>query len=357
MPLVGEANLALGKYSGFVTALPDSEMLLAPLVLQEAVRSSRIEGISLSSSQALRIRSTDGRGLPQAKRDDAAEVLNYRAALRFAEEQLGEKDVFTTELLRKTHSILMGSIRGTKLQPGEFRDEQNWVGDPNLDPYKQESYFPPPPGRVGKYMKRLENYINKQESPRLESLLRLAMIHVEYERIHPFMDGNGRTGRLLIPLLMKKYKLLDRPFFYISWFIDLNRDDYYDGLMGVSRDGAWAKWCKFFLEAIISQADQEYKKALSIRNLHDELIGQVAPLSPKYYQSILRFLFFEPIFNTSEFVSSTTISASTSHRIIRTLCNKGILDVIDKGSRGIPSTYMFVKLINVLDKWDSVHYS
>ncbi len=265
IPAMGRANRNLAEYNGRLGRLPNSDLLLAPLRLQEAVLSSRIEGTLATMSEVLQFEAGE---LPEreSRREDIEEILNYRVALDTAMQELKSRP-FNLNLLLKLHSILLKSVRGQNKAPGEFRRQQNYIGS-RIGGVERIRFTPPVWSSLAKSLDNWEAYYHSQD----EAVVRLALIHAQFEFLHPFLDGNGRLGRILIPIFMCEHGLLSQPTFYLSEYIEEYRDDYIDHLnaLGTSKNG-WRDWTEFFLTAISEQAKRNIEKADSILLLYESL--------------------------------------------------------------------------------------
>jgi Fic family protein len=224
IPLIGRANRSLAHYNGLLQALPNPDVLLAPLTTQEAVLSSRIEGTQATLSEVLKFEAGEEPKM-ESRRLDIQEILNYRRALRKAETALKRKP-FHLNLLLELHDILLDSVRGQEKARGQFRTTQNWIGKPGT-PIEKAQFIPPPPMAVPRLMDNWETYYHA-EAP--DPLVQLALVHAQFEIIHPFRDGNGRLGRILVPLFLCEKAILSRPMFYLSAYLEEHRDQYINRL-------------------------------------------------------------------------------------------------------------------------------
>ncbi len=347
VPLLGQANISLGRYDELLKGIPDADVLLSPLMLQEAVLSSKIEGIYISLSEVLEIEA-GGDGVTQSKRDDAEEVLNYREALNFASHALDERS-FSLHLLREAHELLMRGVRGHDKKPGAFRDVQNWIGYQG-GANEEASFIPIPPEQLSGGMERWLEYFLSTDGPDL--LVQLAVIHLEFEALHPFMDGNGRLGRMVIPLFLYHRKILRSPDFYMSGYLEARRDQYIEAMRAVSRDGAWTQWCAFFLQGIIEQASQNQRKAEAILELHRRMRRAVAEATRSQYADLaVDFIFARPVFSSPDFAKKSGIPELTASRILRVLKSGkvNILDTIRPSSGSRPSILAFPELLYIAE--------
>ena len=237
------ATLALGRLDGIATLLPDPTLFIYAYVRKEAVLSSQIEGTQSSLSDLLAFEIDDAPGMPIS---DVVEVSNYVAALEYGLERLRGDFPLSNRLIREIHRILLSRGRGSQLHPGEFRTSQNWIGGRRPG---NAVYVPPPPHAVADCMGELEQFLHARNDG-LPTLVRAGLAHVQFETIHPFLDGNGRTGRLLITFLLCEAGVLREPLLYLSLFFKQHRSDYYELLNAVRRTGDWEDWLDFFLEGI-----------------------------------------------------------------------------------------------------------
>jgi len=326
IPFIGPAAAAVARYDGTLAAIPNPRILLAPLMTREAVLSSRIEGTQATMGEVLGFEAGQEPDSP-ARRDDIREVLNYRAAMRRAEELLGDLPL-SQRVIRKAHSVLLSGVRGEGKLPGEYRKTPNWIGTPGCT-VDEAKFVPIGADRLPDAMSAWERYIHR-ECP--DRLIKLAILHAEFEALHPFLDGNGRLGRMLVPLLLWQDGLIREPMFYISAYFEAHRDAYYDGLLAVSRDDDWTGWCRFFLEAVRMQAEENLTKANGIISLYDDLKRRVPELTrSRYAIHSLDWIFERPIFSSSDFGAETGMSGRTARRILDALCEGGVLRVVVPG--------------------------
>ncbi|MCC7145112.1 MAG: Fic family protein [Phycisphaeraceae bacterium] len=276
-PLIGPAHAAVARYEGVLHGIPNANVLLTPLTTQEAVLSSKIEGTQATFGEVLEFEAA-GEAVGGEKRDDIQEVLNYRTALRHAI-KLMDKLPLSQRLVRESHKVLMQGVRGQNKTPGEYRRIPNWIGSPGCA-VEAARFVPPPADCLPEAMSQWEKYLHG-DAP--DKLVQLAILHAEFEAIHPFLDGNGRLGRLLVPLFLVDKKLLSSPNFYVSAFLEANREEYYDRLLAVSRDDDWTGWCAFFLKAMIVQAAGNEAKAKAILELYRRKKEWIAELTHSHH--------------------------------------------------------------------------
>lgn len=348
LPRIGPAHAAVAAYQGTLFGVPNTNVLLAPLASQEAVLSNRIEGTITTLSEVLSFEAQGDaadRSSPAAA--NAYEVLNYRAALFKAIELLNEIPL-SQRLIRNAHTLLMQGVRGHDKAPGEYRRVPNsmWIG-PEGSSIENARFIPCAVEELPSAMNAWEHYIHG-ESP--DSLVQLAILHAEFEAIHPFLDGNGRTGRLIVPLYLYAKGLLSYPHFYISEYLSDHQDEYYDRLLAVSQDDDWTGWCLFFLNAITEQARTSQARAQRTLELYnarkDWIVGQTRS---QYGGRALDWVFGKPIFLASDFVRTSGIPSATASRILRALREGGMLLEIREPSGRRAAILAFPDLLNVAE--------
>jgi Fic family protein len=284
---MGRANRNLAEYNGMLRRLPNSNILLSPLRLQEAVLSSRIEGTMATMSEVLQFEAGE---LPvrESQSQDIEEVLNYRQALDTALLELSVRP-FSLNLLLKLHKVLLTSVRGHNKSPGEFRRQQNYVGS-RIGGVERIRFVPPDWMKLAPALSNWEKYYHGEEDP----VVRLALIHAQFEFLHPFLDGNGRIGRIIIPIFMYEKGLLSQPTFYMSEYLEQHRDEYVDRLNALGREkNSWRNWTEFFLNAVAAQAQSNANKADAILALYDNLKQQFIDITGSRYAVPLLDAVFE----------------------------------------------------------------
>jgi len=347
IPLIGPANAALARYDGTLQAIPNAAVLLSPLMTQEAVLSSKIEGTQATMGEVLEFEAggEKGEGLSEQKKGDIEEVLNYRRAMRKAEELLTDLPL-CQRVVCEAHKVLLEGVRGQHKAPGEYRRIPNWIG-PHGCPIEEAKFVPISADKLPAAMSDWEKYIH-QDAP--DRLVQLAVLHAEFEALHPFLDGNGRLGRMLVPLFMARKGLLEKPMFYISAFFDRNREEYYERLLAVSRDGAWTEWVAFFLKAVTEQAIENQGKATGILALYKANKDRFADLTKSQYAiRALDFVFERPIFRSTDFIQQSRIPRPTALRISKMLRDNGIIVSIRVGKGRREGILAFRELINLAE--------
>ncbi|MDR1275587.1 MAG: Fic family protein [Candidatus Accumulibacter sp.] len=342
---IAQASAAISVYNGLLKSVPNPHILLSPITTQEAVLSSRIEGTQASLVDVFSFEA--GESYSREKGHDIAEIMNYRKALFRAEELFEKIPAIHLNMLKELHAILLTGVRGENRARGEFRSVQNYIGRYGAT-IEQASYIPPSPEKVLPAMDEWEKYIN---SDGYDALTQLAVLHAQFEIIHPFLDGNGRLGRIFIPLFLYQKKMLEKPVFYLSQYFEEHRDEYYARLRAVTRDDDWQGWILFFLEAIIEQAKTNTQTAESLLNLYEKTKTRMAGLSsPKNASAVLDTLFFKPIMNTSEFMKKAGLKyKSTALDILEKLETAGIVETIKEGRGRAAAVFAFPELINTTE--------
>ena len=344
VPLLGPAVAALARYDGVLAAIPNPDVLLAPLTTQEAVLSSRIEGTQATMGEVLEFEAGQEVDSPD-RRGDIEEIRNYRAAMRDAEKML-ESLPLSGRVVREAHRVLLSGVRGRNKSPGEYRRIPNWIGPPGCS-IDTATFVPIGVEKIDGAMSAWERYMH-QDTPDL--LVQTAVLHAEFEALHPFLDGNGRLGRMLVPLFLWQRGLISRPMFYISAYFEAHRDAYYDGLLAVSRDEDWTGWCRFFLEGVKVQAEDNLAKARAILDLYEDMKIRVAELTRSHYAvHALDWMFERPIFSTASFVAWAGIPKHTARRVLGVLRRSGILSVVRVGGGRRSTILSFPALLNIAE--------
>lgn len=345
IPLIGPANAAVARYEGLLHGIPNAEVLLAPLTSQEAVLSSKIEGTQATLGEVLEFEAAEETATGE-KRNDIQEVLNYRQALKHSVHGM-QKLPLSLRVIRDAHQVLMHGVRGKDKTPGEFRQIANWIGRAGCT-MKTARFVPPSADHVAQLMSAWEKYMYADAPDRL---IQLAVLHAEFEAIHPFLDGNGRLGRLLVPLFLVQHKLLSTPNFFVSGYLESHRDEYYDRLLAVSRSNDWTGWCKFFLRAMVEQAKDNEAKARAILELYKSRKEWIANLTHSQYAiRALDWFFSHPVFKASDFVQSSRIPKPTAHRILQLTQKSRLLKVIRKSSGRTSAILAFAELLKITEE-------
>lgn len=340
------ASAALARYDQMLKGMHNSDLLLAPLRGAEAVVSSRMEGTISTLDEVLRYEAEEEESGAEADsyfRSEAIEVHLYSRAMRLSQKSVEDGQPISSFLMRSTHKILLGFGRGAGMSPGEFKTEQNYLADRAK---RKVVFIPITPERLPEGLDRLFAFMNDDEC---EILLRTAIIHLEFEALHPFKDGNGRIGRMLIPLMLWKYGAISQPHFYMSGYLEQRRDDYIDLMGDVSANDRWTNWIIFFLEAVEAQANENLQKSEAIRALYEEMKEKFREkLSSQWSTAALDFIFTRPVFRNSVFTGKSGIPHQTAHRMTRTLSECGLLRTIVPSSGRRPAMYSFEPLLELV---------
>lgn len=344
LPLVGRANASLARYDGMLQTLPNSAILLSPITANEAVLSSKIEGTQATLDEVLEAEA--GLITSETRRGDIEEINNYRAAVSIAEASLTHRPI-TLSLVREVHQQLLRGVRGRDKTPGRFREDQNWIGRRG-DPIEKARFVPPSPLVLGAALDEWQRYIGLESE---DPVLQTAIAHAQFEILHPFKDGNGRIGRMLIPLVLHQRQALSRPMFYMSEYLEAHREDYYDRLLGITRDRDWHGWITFFLQGMIEQAEANLAKVKSIRDLYEETRKAVVELThSQYAMATVDAFFTRPIISGTAFAESAGFNNRvTANNMLRQLeADRQITKIRDGGGR-TPAIYAFPRLINIAE--------
>lgn len=346
IPLIGPANAALARFDGVLAAVPNAAVLLSPLMTQEAVLSSRIEGTQATMGEVLEYEAGAGpKDADPGKTADIQEVLNYRKAMWRAVELMSELPL-CQRILKEAHSVLMDGVRGQGKAPGAYRKIPNWIGPPGCG-IEEATYVPVSSDKLPGAMDCWEKYIHR-DAP--DKLVQLCVLHAEFEALHPFLDGNGRLGRMFIPLFLFSIQVLQSPMFYISAYLEARRDEYYERLLSVSRDGDWTGWCVFFLTAIMEQAKENYGKAMAIVDLYKKEKDRIFELiRSQYAVLVLDFMFNRPIFTAPAFISEAAVPKTTAQRILKLLQENALLRELRPAEGRKPAVLAFDALINIAE--------
>ncbi len=345
VPLISKANRAIARFDGTLSGMVNPEVLLSPITSQEAVLSSRIEGTIASLTEVLQHEAGDEQR-DEKKRGEIKEIINYRVALLTAEQELKSRPI-SLHLIRALHALLMQDVRGDDRTPGAFRTTQNHIGKPGT-PIEQARFIPPEPIIMQDALEDWQAFIASDYN---DPLVQLAIVHAQFEIIHPFNDGNGRLGRMLIPLLLYQKEVLQRPMFYLSEYLDKTDAEYRDRLLSITEDNNWQQWIEFFLKAIWYQAGVNSQKAKQIHELYDQMKKAfVHTTRSQYAQSALDTLFSHPIINASDFLTRSRIgNRGTANSILKALTEAGLITLYRSGAGRTSAIYAFPSLINVAE--------
>lgn len=343
---LSEADRLVGWLAGEGGRLANPHLLMRPFLTREAVLSSRIEGTQATLGEIL---AADAGALVERSPDDLKEVANYVAALDHGIDRLKELPL-SIPLILELHERLMQDVRGDHATPGEFRRMQNWIGSPGCS-LENATYVPPPPGEIPECMAALEAFLQDTSLP---PLVQIALAHYQFEAIHPFIDGNGRVGRLLVTLFLVERGVLPTPMLYLSAFFEATRDHYYASLRRVSREGDWEAWLAYFFNGVARQAEDALSRAETINDLLAGWRSLVAGIPSKVLPKALDHLAANPYITAKKLSADLGIAFTTAQRAIdrlqelgivretrrarrdRVYCARGILDVLEQPAHLVP---------------------
>jgi len=320
--LLALAERALGRLDGESDILPNPDLFVAMYVNKEAVQSSQIEGTQASLTDVIVF---EAEAAEPENPQDVEEVVNYIAALNYGLSRLNTLPI-SNRLIREMHQRLLAGVRGSDKDPGEFRRVQNLIGARG-DTFETARYVPPPPDEMRRALGDLERLIHGDD--RLPTLLQIGLIHAQFEAIHPFLDGNGRIGRLLITLLLCERQILRRPLLYLSYYINANRPEYYACLQRIRDDGAWEDWLKFFLRGVYSVAQEAASTAravVALRERHRELIMQAFPQNTGRALQMLDLLYEHPITTVKLVTQRLNVTKQSANPLVARFEQLGILE-------------------------------
>ena len=342
--LLSEADRALAKLDGIATVLPNPELFVGMYVKKEALLSSQIEGTQASLEGVLQF---EANLTPSEDINEIKEVINYIKALDYGIKRLKNLPL-SNRLIKEIHKILISGARGSHKTPGEFRKTQNWIGlaGANLD---EATFVPPPADKVPELMSELENFIHKKDD--IPPLIKVALIHSQFETIHPFLDGNGRIGRLLITFYLYWRGILSHPLLYLSFYLKKNREKYYNCLMKVRLNGNWEDWIKFFLKGVKEVSDEASLSAREIIKLKEHLIKMLIEkkIGSGYAVGLIELIFSIPIVTSAEIQGKLGIkSKDTVNSLLKRFAELNILQEVSGKKRY--KRYMFSKYIEIIKK-------
>lgn len=342
IPKMGEANRAVASFNGILNGIPNPDLLLSPLINNEAVLSSKIEGTQVDTIDVLQFEAGITEETEERK-NDIVEVINYRKALSYGTGELAVRSV-SLNLIKQLHYILLDHARGQSKTPGEIRSVQNYIGSPagGID---NARFVPPDPLIVPEYM---DNYIEYLNSSDKDILVQAAILHAQFEIIHPFCDGNGRLGRMLVPLFLCQKKIISRPVLYISQFLDQNEMRYKDSLKAITDKNDWTQWIDFFLDAIKWQADTNYKVADAIQNYYKNTKSKILETtSSQHAIALFDAMIAKPIFRQSNLTLPTNPSKATIFNLLQQFEANGIVSIKTKGSGRSGNVYHLKELLEI----------
>jgi Fic family protein len=343
-PLV-RATDAVARYDQMLKNMHDSEILLAPLRNQEAVISSRMEGTVSTMDEILKYEADHDvdAGDTTNVRSEIIETILYQRALRATQQAMEDGYTLSKSLIKGIHQRLLSFGRGVTKSPGEFKSEQNYLADKLK---KNILFIPIKPEKLQDGLDDLFQYIEQSTHP---TLVKTGITHIEFEALHPFKDGNGRIGRMLITLMLWSSGTISAPHFYISGYLEENKDLYIDTMRNVSEHGDWESWCIFFLEAIEQQAIRNLTIAENISELYEEMkIVFSEALSSKWSVNALDFVFTNPVFRNNKFTTNSGIPTASAARFTRVLLEKDLIVTLEEASGRRPALYSFEPLMKLV---------
>ena len=339
--LINKAYLLLGRLDGMAITLPDIDLFVSMYVQKEAVISSQIEGTQASLIDVLQ------KDRNNEKIKDTEEIVNYIKATNYAFKRLEELPL-CMRLIKETHSVLLSGVRGNEKSPGEFRKSQNWIGYTGCT-LNTASFVPPSPEEMEHSLSDLEKYIHEDSS--ISNLIKIALIHYQFETIHPFLDGNGRMGRLLIVLFLKERGLIEYPVLYLSYFFKKNRNRYYELLNNVRIKGEFEEWIKFFIEGIceISEdAISSIQKILKLKRIDMEKIRNIPKGNISNLLLVYDYLLKHPFLETEDIRLLSDLSKPTVNKLLETLTELEILELVEEKKRY--KQYVYKKYVDILSE-------
>jgi len=339
--LLSTADRSLARLDGITTVLPNPDLFIAMYVKKEALLSSQIEGTQASLEGVLEF---EADLIPKENLDEIKEVINYVRALNHGIERLKELPM-SLRLIKEIHKILLEGTRGEHRNPGQFRRSQNWIG-PSGFPLSEAIFVPPPPDLVIPAMGELEKFLHQESN--IPPLVKIGLIHAQFETIHPFLDGNGRIGRLLITFYLFWKEILSKPLLYLSFYLKKKRPEYYDLLMKVRIDGAWEEWIKFFLKGISDTSEEAAKSAREIIQLKEKLMAELykSSIASIYAVRLIDLLFETPLISIKEVIVKLNISKEAANELVNKFEKIDILKEITGKQRY--KKYSFKQYIEII---------
>ena len=319
--LLSQADLALGRLDGSIQTLPQPDLFVLMYIRKEAVLSSQIEGTQSSLQDLL---AAEARIFAPNRPNDVDEVVNYISAMNHGISRLSELPV-SIRLIREIHTKLLQGVRGSHLTPGEVRTSQNWIGPAGCTLH-EALFVPPPPHQVMQDMSQLERFIHVDTA--LPLLVKIGLVHAQFETIHPFLDGNGRVGRLLITFLLCEQKVLLKPVLYLSYFFKQHRQQYYEELQSVRDNGTWEQWLTFFLSGIVKvsgQATETARRILALREEHRRVITDNFGRTAGNGHRVLEYIYRHPIVSVGDVQGLTETTYPAANDLVARLVKHGIL--------------------------------
>jgi len=341
---ITRATDAIARFDQMLKNMHNNELLLAPLRNQEAVISSRMEGTISTMDEIMKYEADfENESNPINARSEVIETLLYQRALKLAQSSIQEGQPLSQWLIKSLHQKLLSFGRGASLSPGEYKKDQNYLVDRSK---RNVLFIPVKPEILQEGMDNLFDFINTDGN---QILIKIALAHVEFEALHPFKDGNGRIGRMLITLMLWTFGIISAPHFYISAYLEEEKNNYIDAMRNVSANNDWTSWCVFFLNALEKQAKRNLEISEDIQKLYNdmkEIFYEV--LGSKWSVAVLDFIFTNPVFRNNKFTNASGIPGPSAARITRILLDKELLVTIEEPSGRRPALYMFEPLMRLV---------
>ncbi|MCI3136320.1 Fic family protein [Staphylococcus hominis subsp. hominis] len=340
--LFSQANRKIGEYRGFLSTIINPMLLISPLISQEAVLSSKLEGTHATLEDLMNYEAGNS---VEVERDEMQEIINYRKSLFYALEKIGTINnqettrlPLTGRIIKEMHNILLNNVRGNTKRRGEYKINQNYIGSNSAI-----SYTPVSPTLTEEYMHNLENYIHYED---FDVLIQSSILHAQFEMIHPFEDGNGRIGRLLIPLFLYYKEVIPYPTFYMSMYFEKDRGLYLEKLDNISKSNGWKEWIEYYLKGVIEQTEYSTKIATEIYNLYEYMKSEIIPQlkSTKSIQ-LLDYIFSNPIFNAKQIDNQVDLNIRTIYKLLNKLEELGYIQTTDQKRN---KTYYCPQLLNII---------
>lgn len=346
--LIGEANRGIALFEGLLQGMVNPDLLLSPLTTNEAVLSSRIEGTQATFEDVVKEEAgMASPEIPESKRLDIKEIINYRNALKYGEEELKRRGALSLSLIKEIQKILLTGTRGKDKLLGEFRKRQNWIGTPGT-PLEKAKFVPPEPIVMLTSLEEWQRFLSKEDFP--DKLVQLALLHAQFEILHPFEDGNGRTGRILIPLFLYQKGLLSKPSFYLSEYFEEHRDEYYDRLLFITEKDDWQGWIEFFLKAVIEQANSNIAKAKELHNLYEDRKDKFIKVTHSQYAvPALDAFFMKPLIDTTSFLTLVNSPRRTGIELLNKLLKADLIYLYTSSKGRVPAVYALCEILNIVE--------
>jgi len=348
LTLLSQADRALGRLDGSTEMLPNPDLFVFMYVRKEAVLSSQIEGTQASLMDVLEF---EAQALEPGRPQDVPEVVNYINAMNYGIERLKHLPL-SLRLIGEIHEKLLAGVRGGERNPGEFRSRQNWIGAPGVNGLANAMFVPPPPHEMSESLADLEKFFYDKKFMPL--LIRVGLIHAQFETIHPFLDGNGRIGRLLITFMLCQQGILKLPLLYLSYYFKRYRSEYYDRLQAIRDKGDWEGWLKFFLRGVYEVAKEATETAREIVNLrekHRAMVTSKLGRAASKSLLLLEMLYYRPIISVHTVMEARKLTYANASKPIKDLCNLGLLEEVTGQKRN--RRFSYARYLSLFEDWET----